>query len=90
MHPNILQCYGTTHLDEDLSMVLELSSDGPIDKVRFTILHKYFELRTTIFKLIKPTPKIPNYFKMNSYLYGAPHREGVSITFKVCGMTLVD
>jgi len=31
-HPHILECYGTTHLDGDICMVLELSTDGTIDQ----------------------------------------------------------
>ena len=41
MHPNILLCYGTTHLDGNISMVLELSSDGSLTEVSLTILNTY-------------------------------------------------
>ena len=41
MHPNILKCYGTTHLDEDVIIVLELSSEGSLDEVNLTVLNTY-------------------------------------------------
>ena len=38
MHDNILKCYGTTHLDGNICMVLELSSEGALDEVNLTMI----------------------------------------------------
>jgi hypothetical protein len=38
-NPHIVECFGFTHLANQISIVLELSEDGPLDKVSIGFLH---------------------------------------------------